>query len=492
MANLPIIFILQRLFDPVLSVAVLWVMVSMKGFAFSQPYVILAAISSLVITTVFDYQGLYRSFRVYHPFSEVSRLLWSWFLVLSVLLLFGYITRSLNYFNHRLLLYWAILTPVGMTMAHIAMRFGLSRARSLGFNYRTAVIAGAGKLGVKLALELMNSPHMGVRVLGFFDDRLGVRASPMATTYADFRQGNASVLVQSLPEVVRNTFPGMESILGTVDDVANYVKKHNVNLVYVTLPMRAEERIKKLVNDLGDTTASVYVIPDIFTLNLVRSGIQEMNGIPLLAIREDPFLGVNAFLKRLVDIVLAGLILLCISPLMITITLAVKLSSPGPIFFVQRRYGLNGQEINVYKFRSMTVMEDGDQVQQAQRNDQRVTKVGAFLRRTSLDELPQFINVLQGSMSIVGPRPHAIAHNEYYRREIQGYMIRHKVKPGITGWAQIKGSRGETETVDKMAQRVQYDLEYIANWSLWLDLRIIVQTALVFLKGLLVKDNDVY
>ncbi|HEY9847420.1 MAG TPA: exopolysaccharide biosynthesis polyprenyl glycosylphosphotransferase, partial [Candidatus Caenarcaniphilales bacterium] len=167
-------------------------------------------------------------------------------------------------------------------------------------------------------------------------------------------------------------------------------------------------------------------------------------------------------------------------PLMILIALGVKVSSPGPILFKQRRYGLNGQEILVYKFRSMTVMEDGETVLQAKRNDFRITKFGAFLRRTSLDELPQFINVLQGRMSIVGPRPHAVAHNEQYRKLISGYMLRHKVKPGITGCAQVHGFRGETDTLDKMQKRVEYDLQYLKNWSLGLDLQIIFKTALVF------------
>lgn len=188
-------------------------------------------------------------------------------------------------------------------------------------------------------------------------------------------------------------------------------------------------------------------------------------------------------MKRSTDIILAGLVLAFLSPVMSLIALGVKLSSPGPVFFKQSRYGLNGQHIIVYKFRSMTVMEDGHTVLQAKRNDSRVTKFGAFLRRTSLDELPQFINVLQGRMSIVGPRPHAVAHNEHYRKLISGYMLRHKVKPGITGWAQIHGLRGETDTLDKMKKRVEYDLQYLKIWSLGLDLRIILRTTLVFFQN---------
>jgi putative colanic acid biosynthesis UDP-glucose lipid carrier transferase len=207
-----------------------------------------------------------------------------------------------------------------------------------------------------------------------------------------------------------------------------------------------------------------------------------VGGMPVIAICETPFMGLNSTIKRASDIALASVILLLLSPLMLAIALAVKLSSPGPVIFRQRRYGLYGEDIVVYKFRSMTVMENGANVVQARRNDQRVTRIGGILRRTSLDELPQFINVLQGRMSIVGPRPHAVAHNEQYRKLIKGYMLRHKVKPGITGWAQVNGLRGETATLDKMQARIQYDLDYLRNWSLWLDLWIVIRTVKVVLK----------
>jgi putative colanic acid biosynthesis UDP-glucose lipid carrier transferase len=189
-----------------------------------------------------------------------------------------------------------------------------------------------------------------------------------------------------------------------------------------------------------------------------------------------------ALVKRASDIVIAGTFLLLAAPLMLAIAAAIKLTSPGPVMFKQRRYGLDGREIVVYKFRSMTVMEDGGEIRQASRNDNRVTPLGAFLRSSSLDELPQFINVLQGRMSVVGPRPHAVAHNELYRKLIKSYMVRHKVRPGITGWAQVNGLRGETETVEKMRARIEYDLDYLRHWSLKLDLAIIWRTLFVVFK----------
>jgi putative colanic acid biosynthesis UDP-glucose lipid carrier transferase len=215
--------------------------------------------------------------------------------------------------------------------------------------------------------------------------------------------------------------------------------------------------------------------------------MNEVGGVPVVAVCETPFTGFSGVVKRFSDIVLSLLILLMLTPVMTVLAAGVKLSSPGPVIFKQRRYGLDGKEILVYKFRSMTSTDNGTVVKQATRDDQRITRFGAFIRRTSLDELPQFVNVLQGRMSIVGPRPHAVAHNETYRKLIKGYMVRHKVKPGITGWAQVNGYRGETETVDKMEKRIEFDLEYLRNWSLSLDLWIIIKTALV-----VVKDRNAY
>jgi len=273
-------------------------------------------------------------------------------------------------------------------------------------------------------------------------------------------------------------------VLGRLDQLADYVKSHHVDLIYITLPMASQPRILRLLNELRDTTASIYFVPDIFVFDLIQARMDSINGIPVVAVCETPFFGVNGMLKSISDFVLGTLILILISPLLLVLAAGVKLSSPGPVLFRQRRYGLDGRQITVYKFRTMVVLEDGEEIKQATRDDQRITPFGRFLRRTSLDELPQFINVVQGRMSIVGPRPHAVAHNETYRKLINGYMVRHKVKPGITGWAQVNGLRGETDTVDKMRQRIEYDLGYLRNWSLRLDLQIIAKTIfLVFRDG---------
>jgi putative colanic acid biosynthesis UDP-glucose lipid carrier transferase len=252
-------------------------------------------------------------------------------------------------------------------------------------------------------------------------------------------------------------------------------------MIYITFPMRAEKRIQDVLRMLGDTTASVYIVPDFFVFELLHARWTNINGLPAVSVFENPLYGVDGLLKRSADLILGTVILACAAIPMLMIAAAIKLNSRGPVFFRQKRYGMNGQEIRVWKFRSMTCCDNGPSVQQATKGDQRITTVGAILRRTSLDELPQLFNVIEGTMSLVGPRPHATAHNEQYRSLIDGYMLRHKVKPGITGLAQVMGYRGETETLDKMEGRVRYDHQYIREWSLWMDLTILFRTFSVVL-----------
>jgi putative colanic acid biosysnthesis UDP-glucose lipid carrier transferase len=217
-------------------------------------------------------------------------------------------------------------------------------------------------------------------------------------------------------------------------------------------------------------------VADFFMFNLLSAQWSTIGEIAIVSAHDTPFKGVDGVLKRIEDIVVGSMILLVIAIPMILVAIGIKLTSPGPVFFRQRRYGLNGKEIRILKFRTMTVLEDGPQIVQAKRGDARITKFGGFLRRTSLDELPQFLQVITGNISIVGPRPHAVAHNETYRALIRGYMLRHKVKPGITGWAQVNGWRGETPDVSWMEKRVKFDLQYIQRWTLLWDLKIILLT----------------
>jgi putative colanic acid biosynthesis UDP-glucose lipid carrier transferase len=381
-----------------------------------------------------------------------------WSAVVVLLVFLGWATQTLRQFDEQVIYAWAFATPALQYFAHRFVPGLLPRMLAAEGLEKVSVIAGASALGLRLAERIESTPWLGIRFAGYFDDRDPQRL-----------------------EGIRSP------ALGSLSDLAAYVKTHHVDLIYVTLPMASQPRILKLLDELKDTTASVYFVPDIFMFDLIQARVDSIGGIPVVAVCETPLFGINALIKRASDILLAATILTLISPIMLAVAIGVKRSSPGPILFKQRRYGLDGREIVVYKFRSMTVTEDGAVVTQAKRGDARVTRFGAFLRRTSLDELPQFINVLQGRMSVVGPRPHAVAHNEMYRKLISGYMIRHKVKPGITGLAQVNGLRGETDTVDKMKARVEYDLSYLRNWSVWLDLVIVMKTVLVVL-----NDRNAY
>jgi putative colanic acid biosynthesis UDP-glucose lipid carrier transferase len=387
------------------------------------------------------------------PLNSAVDISTSWLSLMVILALCGYATRSLNLFEPNVLLWWFLLTPTLQWLACFSGRAVLRGIASRPGNRRSAVVVGAGALGVKVAGAFQARGDIGLSFLGYFDDR------------ADERVDVDAVRMR----------------LGDLRAVAPYVRDHGVHEVYITLPLGSQPRIVELMEHVQGTTASIFFVPDVFGISIIQGRLQDMNGVPVVGLCETPFTGTNQLVKRISDFALAACILVLIAPVLIVIAIGVRLTSPGPAIFKQRRNGLDGSEIVVYKFRSMRTQDDGAVVPQATKDDPRITPFGAFLRRTSLDELPQFINVLQGRMSIVGPRPHAVAHNEMYRQLIKAYMVRHKVKPGITGWAQIHGHRGETETVEKMQARVEYDLEYLRNWSLVLDLQIIARTVkLVF------------
>jgi putative colanic acid biosynthesis UDP-glucose lipid carrier transferase len=432
--------------DPLVAIATLAAAVSVFGAGFDGAFVILAL---LVFAMTFP-GGLTRHRQ--DSGDLMLEIVAGWVAVVGLLALLGWATQTLDAFDERVILAWALATPLALFAAHRLLPRVMPRVLATQGLEKVAVIAGANDLGRRLA-ERLHDPMLGTRLAGYFDDR-GARR------------------LQDLPAAEN---------LGDLSQVAEYARAQRVDVIYIALPMASQPRILRLLEDLRDTTASIYFVPDIFVSDLIQARVDSIGGIPVVAVCESPFYGFNGFVKRASDLIFGTAILLLASPLMLAIAIGVKLSSPGPILFKQRRYGLDGRKIVVYKFRSMTVAEDGDVVRQATRNDSRVTRFGAFLRRTSLDELPQLINVLQGRMSVVGPRPHAVAHNEIYRKLIRGYMIRHKVRPGITGLAQVTGWRGETETVEKMKGRIEMDLAYLRSWSLLLDLEIMLKTLVVVL-----------
>jgi putative colanic acid biosynthesis UDP-glucose lipid carrier transferase len=440
--------LLQAVLEPLVAEAALVAFTLAFGEAFGGPYLILA-----LILFSLTFPGSTPNWtRVSALAADV---LTGWVVVVGLLLLIGWATRTLGSFDPRVLVAWALATPVLLFAGRLAMPVVLPLLMSAEGVQRVAVIAGEGDLGRKLAERIRSAPFIGIRVAGFFDDRSSERLGGVE----------------------------QDEVLGSLGELADYVKTHRVDLIYLTLPMASQPRIMRLLEELRDTTASIYFAPDIFLFDLIQARMDAIGGVPVLAVCETPFYGLNGVVKRASDIVIALAALVLVMPVMLAIAVAIKLTSPGPVLFRQRRYGLDGREIVVYKFRTMTVLEDGGVIRQATRDDERVTQVGAFLRKYSLDELPQFVNVLQGRMSVVGPRPHAVAHNEMYRKLIRGYMIRHKVKPGITGWAQVNGLRGETDTLEKMRSRIEYDLSYLRNWSLQLDLQIVLKTILVVLRS---------
>jgi putative colanic acid biosynthesis UDP-glucose lipid carrier transferase len=325
----------------------------------------------------------------------------------------------------------------------------MQRVLSDPANARPVIFVGLNDVSMTLATRLQDNPSLCMSVAGFFDDRSAERLGG-----------------------------GGAPLLGRLPDLAPYVKSHRIEVIFIALPMRHIRRVMDLVDELRDTTASIYYVPDIFVFDLIQSRTRDILGIPVVAMCETPFSGYRGLVKRLTDFSVSLAILPLMLPIMLFIAVLVRVSSAGPVIFRQRRYGLDGREIIVYKFRTMTVSEDGHNVVQASKDDSRITPVGRFLRRFSLDELPQIINVLQGSMSLVGPRPHAVAHNEQYRKLIKGYMVRHKVLPGITGLAQVNGCRGETALLEEMEARIKYDLDYLRHWSPLLDFKILVLTVL--------------
>jgi putative colanic acid biosysnthesis UDP-glucose lipid carrier transferase len=438
---------IQALVPAVVAVSSLYAIVVLFGHKFdpsSAGTVIVGVLCLVLVQPPREISTQLTSARL----SAVADVVMRWLLLLAVLLAVGYVTKSLNEYPRRIFLTWAAVTPVALIGVTLAMQEVMRRLLMNAFDNRSAIVAGYNPSSLELARRLKSNPGMRVEVAGFFDDRSSDRL-------------------------------GMETdaqLIGSLSDMSKYVKDNRTDVIFIALPIRHVKRVMNLLDEMRDTTASIYFVPDIFVFDLIQARSGEIHGIPVVAMCETPFYGYRGVAKRLTDIGFSTLILLLLLPLLVIIAVMVKVTSPGPIIFKQRRYGLDGREIAVYKFRTMQVTEDGAQIRQASKIDGRITRVGGVLRRSSMDELPQLINVLQGRMSLVGPRPHAVAHNEEYRKLIKGYMVRHKVLPGITGLAQVNGCRGETSKLEEMEARVNYDLDYLRHWSPMLDIKIILLT----------------
>lgn len=417
------------------------------GISGREEYYLIAILLALLIM-VFLFPGLhlYEAWRGHSIISEIRTILIGWCLVLVLLIVLALISKVTIQYSRLWLGLWFMIASLFFITSRLILRYAQRWARSNGFNQRRLVIVGTGELAECVANRILKSSWAGFSLVGFFDD------DPVSITHQKYPQ----------------------PLLGELNDIPNYLSQNRIDQVWLAIPWIYQEKLQKALHNLRFSTTDVYLVPDLFSYHLLSHSLSIIVGLPLLNLSTSPIKGLNLLAKNVLDWILALIIIIIMSPVMLAIAVGVKLSSPGPIFFRQIRYGLNGREVEVWKFRTMKMhQEKGNHVTQATKNDLRVTSFGSFLRRTSLDELPQFINVLQGRMSIVGPRPHAVSHNHYYKTIIDRYMLRHRVKPGITGWAQVNGYRGETDTLEKMQQRVKYDLEYIENWSLGLDLKII-------------------
>jgi putative colanic acid biosynthesis UDP-glucose lipid carrier transferase len=453
------VFTLKSLLHPVLAVVCLMTCLAFWGASLHGPYFLVAVLALLASADLLDVVKPYRRPGWRASFGALLSIVLRWALIVGFIWALLHVSHLSHLFEFRILASWALITPVALWIGDSAARHLLTRQRDGKAGVRKAVIIGLTEPGLLLEERLNRDRSLRMQVAGFFDDRHADRLPP----------------------------EGLGRILGTQSQLPEFVRRNDINVAYVTLPMTRSSRLEGLLDALRDSTVSVYFVPNLFAFETVQARFDVIGGIPVVAVCESPFFGASSIAKRLFDLLVAAVLVVLFAPLLLFVAAGVRLSSPGPIVFKQRRYGLDGHEIMIYKFRSMTVTEDGDQqYRQVTRGDNRVTPFGAWTRRLSLDELPQLFNVLGGSLSLVGPRPHAIAVNEQYRKLIPGYMVRHKVKPGITGWAQVNGYRGGDD-LESMRRRVELDMDYLKHWSLALDLAIVLRTATIVW-----RDKDAY
>lgn len=426
----------------------------------NQSTTICSLVACMFLFLIGELFGIYRPGRGRSADHEVGLATMAWTVSYICLLMLGIFTRTSDTFARSSIVAWYFVGGLFVLSTHMCVRAILESLGRRGYGARKTAIVGANRLGLEVAINAKRSTDSGLLVVGFFDDRGDGRGD-----------GRRAEVTQDMPP-----------FLGDSNRLMEMVTSGEIDTVLITLPMRAEKRIQSVLDRLANTTASAYIVPDFFVFELLHSRWTHVGGLPVVSVFESPMYGVDGWLKRALDMSISLVGVVLVSPILFICALLVKFTSPGPVFFRQKRYGLDGKEILVWKFRSMSTCDNGPIVKQATKDDPRITPVGAILRKTSLDELPQLFNVILGSMSLVGPRPHANAHNEHFRKLIRGYMMRHKVKPGITGLAQVEGSRGETDTIEKMEARISLDHRYIRDWSIWMDIKILFKTIFVVLR----------
>lgn len=407
-------------------------------------------VASIATVGLFAYLRLYRSENMLRPrYATLQKTVAGWAIVIVGLIVSAFLTKTSEDFSRGWAILWALSTPAAILAGRFAVRHAATRIIGQGRLARHVAIVGAGPVADRLALHLRNrSPELVLA--GVFDDRSPNREDK-----------------------------GTLAPIGTLRDLIIRGQTDPLDEIILTVPMSARDRIDRMIDILAVLPVDIRICPGLPVIEGTVPRVTYLDDMPLISALKRPIGEWSWMAKTAFDRIMAALLLVVAAPLMLLIALAIRLESNGPALFRQRRHGFNHEVITVLKFRSMSVMEDGAAVRQASKDDSRITPLGAFLRRTSLDELPQLLNVIRGDMSLVGPRPHALAHNDHYTKIIGHYANRHRVKPGITGLAQVNGLRGETDTPDKMAARIKYDLYYIDNWSIWLDIKILVRTAIV-------------
>ena len=389
---------------------------------------------------VFRAFGLYRPRRISSKVAEVMNIATATLIAIVILVALTFFVRQYE-FSRLTFVYFGIICVIALCIERILFRELLRFIRKRGYNLRHAVIVGTGSLGQDVTDRIHGHPELGIKIRGFLSE--------------DNSQ-------------IGNELKGFK-VLDTFENIRSVVVNQKIDMVLITLPLSAHERLKSILDDIGDEMVSIMLIPDLLEFATLRGGIGEFEGMPIISLRDTPLYGWNIVIKRVTDIVLSLTIILVTSPLMFVISLLIKATSKGPVFYSQERMGLDGKIFNMLKFRTMEIQAEKETGPVwAAKNDSRRTSIGTFLRKTSLDELPQFFNVLKGDMSIVGPRPEREFFIQQFRNKVPKYMLRHKMKAGITGWAQISGWRGNTS----LEKRIECDLYYIENWSLRLDLAI--------------------
>jgi putative colanic acid biosynthesis UDP-glucose lipid carrier transferase len=397
----------------------------------------------------FEKMGIYSSWRGRRPSKMLINITLSWGLVLALGILFSYVTHRSYDVSRMWLLYWFFTGSLSIATLRWLVHWFLRKMRERGLNIKRVIIVGYGAIGKELQRRAETQNWFGYEIVGIYAEPKD-RASLAADKVTNF---------------------------ASLEEIPKFIENNRVHEVWISLSLNAAVKPQDLQYLLRNVLVDIRWIPDLISIHMLSNKVMDFLGFPTIDLNQPISNGLAGISKDIFDRLFALSVLILLSPLFLMIALAIRRESPGPIFFRQYRHGLNGKLFQVYKFRSMKLHTEDRELKQATKNDDRVTPLGQFLRRTSLDELPQFINVLQGDMSIVGPRPHALQHNNFYKGKIEQYMLRHRVKPGITGWAQIHGLRGETDTLDKMAERVKFDLYYIKHWSFWMDLKIIIWTA---------------